>query len=288
MKTIIITDSCSDLPLEYIKENNLHVLGFNVFFKGQEFQDDLGKTLKYKDFYEGVRSGDMPSTSQINVQSYLDAFRDYVLKDYSIIYLGFSSALSGSINSSYVAKASLLEEYPNADITIIDTKAASLGLGLIVYYANEMLKKGALKQDIIDWVESNKLKVNHWFTVDDLNHLKRGGRVSSTAAAIGTLLSIKPIMHVDDEGRLIPISKAKGRKKSLRALVDIFKERAVNPKDQIVFISHGDSEADALIVKKMLLEETSVTNFIINPIGPVIGSHSGPGTIALFFIGEIR
>lgn len=288
MKTIIITDSCSDLPLEYIEENNLHVLSFNVLFKGQEFQDDLGKTLKYKEFYQGVRSGDMPSTSQINVQSYLDTFKDYVLKGYSIIYLGFSSALSGSINSSHVAKASLLEEYPNADITIIDTKAASLGLGLIVYYANEMLKKGALKQDIVDWVENNKLKVNHWFTVDDLNHLKRGGRVSSTAAAIGTLLSIKPIMHVDDEGRLIPISKAKGRKKSLRALVDIFKDRAVNPKDQIVFISHGDSEADALLLKEMLLTETSATNFIVNPIGPVIGSHSGPDTIALFFIGENR
>ena len=288
MKTIIITDSCSDLPLKYIEENNLHVLGLNVFFKGQDFQDDLGKTLKYKDFYEGVRSGDIPTTSQINVQAYLDAFKDYVLKGYSIIYLGLSSGLSGSMNSSYVAKASLLEEYPNADITIVDTKSVSLGLGLIVYYANEMLKKGALKQEIIDWVENNKLKVNHWFTVDDLNHLKRGGRVSSTAATIGTLLNIKPILHVDDEGRLVPISKAKGRKKSLRALVDIFKERAINPKDQIVFISHGDSEEDALLVKDMLLKETSVTNFIINPIGPVIGSHSGPGTIAIFFIGRNR
>ena len=288
MKTIIITDSCSDLPLKYIEENYLHVLGLNVFFKGQDFQDDLGKTLKYKDFYEGVRAGDIPTTSQINVQAYLDAFKDYVLKGYSIIYLGLSSGLSGSMNSSYVAKASLLEEYPNADITIVDTKSVSLGLGLIVYYANEMLKKGALKQEIIDWVENNKLKVNHWFTVDDLNHLKRGGRVSSTAATIGTLLNIKPILHVDDEGRLVPISKAKGRKKSLRALVDIFKERAINPKNQIVFISHGDSEEDALLVKDMLLKETSVTNFIINPIGPVIGSHSGPGTIAIFFIGRNR
>jgi len=288
MKTIIITDSCSDLPLKYINENHIPVLGFNVIFKGQEFQDDLGKTLTYKDFYEGVRAGDMPSTSQINVQSYLQVFRDYVLKGYSIIYLGFSSALSGSLNSSYLAKTSLLEEFPNADIAIIDTKAASLGLGLIVYYANEMLKNGASKDDLINWVETNKLKVNHWFTVDDLNHLKRGGRVSSTAAAIGTFLSIKPILHVNDEGQLIPISKAKGRKKSLRALVDIFKDRAINPKDQIVFISHGDSETDALLVKEMILAETSATNFIINPIGPVIGSHSGPGTIALFFIGETR
>jgi len=288
MKLIIITDSCSDLPLDYIEKNNIFTLGFNVFFKGKEFQDDLGKSLKYKDFYEGVRLGETPSTSQINVQSYFEAFKKYILKDYSIIYLGFSSALSGSINSAELAKMTLLEEFPNADITIVDTKAASLGLGLIVYYANEMLKKGASKQEIVDWVENNKLKVNHWFTVDDLNHLKRGGRVSSTAAAIGTLLSIKPILHVDDEGRLIPISKAKGRKKSLRALVDIFKQRAVNPESQTVFISHGDSEADALLVKEMILKETSATKFIINPIGPVIGSHSGPGTIALFFLGEKR
>jgi len=288
MNTIIITDSSSDLPLEYIEENNILALGFSVIFKGKEFQDDLGKTLTYKDFYEGVRSGDMPSTSQINVQTYYEVFRDYALKGYSVIYLGLSSGLSGSMNSSNVARASLLEECPNADITIIDTKAVSLGLGLIVYYANEMLKKGALTQEIIEWVENNKLKVNHWFTVDDLNHLKRGGRVSRASAAIGTLLSIKPILHVDEEGRLVPILKAKGRKKSLRALVDIFKNRAVNPKDQIVFISHGDSEADALLLKDMLLKEASATKFIINPIGPVIGSHSGPGTVALFFLGETR
>jgi len=288
MKPIIITDSCSDLPLEYIENNNIFTLGFSVFFKGKEFQDDLGKTLKYKDFYEGVRSGEMPSTSQINVQTYYETFKNYVLKDNSIIYLGFSSALSGSLNSAGLARTSLLEEFPDADITIIDTKAASLGLGLIVYYSNEMLKKGASKQEIVEWVENNKLKVNHWFTVDDLNHLKRGGRVSSTAAAIGTLLSIKPILHVDDEGRLIPVAKAKGRKKSLKALVDILKERVVNPEDQMIFISHGDSVEDALLVKEMILKETSVKNFIVNPIGPVIGSHAGPGTIALFFLGESR
>ena len=288
MKPIIITDSCSDLPLEYIENNNIFTLGFSVFFKGKEFQDDLGKTLKYKDFYEGVRSGEMPSTSQINVQTYYETFKNYVLKDNSIIYLGFSSALSGSLNSAGLARTSLLEEFPDADITIIDTKAASLGLGLIVYYSNEMLKKGASKQEIVEWVENNKLKVNHWFTVDDLNHLKRGGRVSSTAAAIGTLLSIKPILHVDDEGRLIPVAKAKGRKKSLKALVDIFKERVINPEDQMIFISHGDSVEDALLVKEMILKETSVKNFIVNPIGPVIGSHAGPGTIALFFLGESR
>ena len=288
MKPIIITDSCSDLPLEYIENNNIFTLGFSVFFKGKEFQDDLGKTLKYKDFYEGVRSGEMPSTSQINVQTYYETFKNYVLKDNSIIYLGFSSALSGSLNSAGLARTSLLEEFPDADITIIDTKAASLGLGLIVYYSNEMLKKGASKQEIVEWVENNKLKVNHWFTVDDLNHLKRGGRVSSTAAAIGTLLSIKPILHVDDEGRLIPVAKAKGRKKSLKALVDILKERVVNPEDQMIFISHGDSVEDALLVKEMILKETSAKNFIVNPIGPVIGSHAGPGTIALFFLGESR
>ncbi len=288
MNTILVTDSCCDLPISYIEDNNLIVLGMNVIFKGSEFQDDLGKTLDYRDFYAGVREGEMPSTSQINVQTYSEVFKKYIMQNYSIIYLCFSSALSGCINSARLAKELLMEELPSADISIIDTKSASMGEGLIVYYANEMLKKGCSKEETVSWVEENKLKVNHWFTVFDLNHLKRGGRVSPTAAAIGTLLSIKPILNVDNEGRLIPVTKAKGRKKSLRALVDMFNERVVNPEEQVIFISHGDSLEDAEQVKEMIQAESNVKSFIINPIGPVVGAHSGPGTVALFFIGNDR
>lgn len=288
MKTVLITDSCCDLPIAYADENNLHVLGLTVMFKGKEFQDNLGKTLNYKEFYAGVRAGEPSSTSQINIQAFEEAFEKYVIEGNSVIYLGFSSALSGCINSARLAKEAILEKYAKADITVIDTKSASLGQGLIVYYANEMLKNGASRDDILTWVEGKKLTVNHWFTVDDLNHLKKGGRVSPTAAAIGTLLSIKPILHVDNEGRLMPVSKAKGRKKSLRQLADIFKEKVIDSESQVVFISHGDCIEDAEHLKAMILEENKVKEFIINPVGPVVGSHSGPGTLALFFLGKER
>ena len=157
-----------------------------------------------------------------------------------------------------------------------------------MYYAANMIKEGKDKSDIINWIENNKLKVNHWFTVDDLNHLKRGGRVSSTAAIVGTMLSIKPILHVDDEGRLIPISKVKGRKKSIKALYDKLKEKIVDSENQTVFISHGDCIEDAESLKELILSEIKVKEIIINNIGPAVGSHSGPGTLALFFIGNSR
>ena len=163
-----------------------------------------------------------------------------------------------------------------------------MGLGLLVYYAANMLKEGNSKEDIVNWLENNKLKVNHWFTVDDLNHLKRGGRVSSTVAIVGTMLSIKPIMHVDNEGRLIPISKVKGRKKAIKVLCDKLKEKIVDSENQTVFISHGDCIQEAESLKELILSEVKVKEIIINNIGPAVGSHSGPGTLALFFIGNSR
>jgi DegV family protein with EDD domain len=286
--TVILIDSCSDLPIEYIEKNNIPTIGLTVNFKGEQIVDDFGKTLTYKDFYNAVREGEMPTTSQINSYTYKDIFEKYIKEKKSIIYLGFSSQLSGSLNSSHIARNELLEEYKEADITIIDTKSASLGEGLIVYYANEMLKKGCTKDEIVNWVEENISKVNHWFTVDDLNHLKRGGRISSTGAMIGTMLNIKPILTIDGEGKLVPASKVKGRKKALMSLVDEFRQKSVNPEEQVIFISHGDSLKDALIVKDMITSEFNVKDVIINNVGPVIGSHAGPGTIALFFIGEKR
>lgn len=218
----------------------------------------------------------------------MEFFKPYVKAGVSIIYLSFSSALSGSYNGAVLARDMLMEEYEDADITIIDTKAASMGEGLIAWYAISMLENGASKDEIIDWVENNKLKVAHWFTVEDLNHLKRGGRVSGAAAFIGTLLSIKPLLHVDNEGRLIPKFKVKGRKKSLKALFDKLDETIVNAKDQVIFISHGDSEDDAIYLADMIRKKHPVKDIIINCIGPVIGAHSGPGTIALFFIADTR
>jgi DegV family protein with EDD domain len=288
MKTVILTDSCCDLPIDFVKENNVEVMPIRVNLKGEDIPDDLGQSINYNVFYDMIRAGEMPSTSQVNAYTFTEAFKKYSSEGHSIIYIGFSSALSGCVNSARIAKEAVEDEMPSADITVIDTKSASMGLGLIVYYAVNMLKDGASKYEIINWIEDNKLKVNHWFTVDDLNHLKRGGRISSTVAIVGTMLNIKPIMHVDDEGRLVPVSKVKGRKKSIKELEEKLKERIVNSEEQTIFISHGDCLSDAEHLKDLILKETKVKDVIINNIGPAVGTHSGPGTLALFFIGNNR
>lgn len=288
MNTIIITDSCSDLPISFIQENNVPVVSLTYHFKGKEYVDDFGRTIDYREFYNAVREGEISTTSQINVFTYAEEFRKYVREGKAVIYIGFSSALSGSLNSANMAKDMVLKEFENADITVIDSKCASTGEGLLVYYAYNMLKEGHTKNEIVDWLETNKLKVNHWFTVNDLNHLRRGGRVSGAAAYIGTILDIKPILNVDDEGRLIPVTKVKGRKKSLRMLADKLNEMIVNPEEQVIFISHGDCVDEAEHLKKLILENCRVKDIIVTYIGPVVGSHAGPGTVALFFIGNKR
>ncbi|NLX71378.1 MAG: DegV family protein [Clostridiales bacterium] len=288
MQTVIIIDSCSDLPFEYVKQHDIPVVNFTFHFKGNDYTDDLGQTISYKDFYDAIRNGETPTTSQVNAQTYTDMFRKYALEGKSIIYLCFSSALSGSYNNSLLARDMITEEFPEADITIIDTKSASLGEGLLVYHAIDMLEKGASREEIIDWVEENKLKLHHWFTVEDLGHLKRGGRLSGTAAFVGSILDIKPVLNVDDEGRLIPRIKVKGRKKALRTLIEKMEENIINPEQQVVAISHGDSPDDADYLAELIRSKFPVKDIIINSIGPVIGSHSGPGTIALFFFGKNR
>lgn len=288
MKTVIITDSCSDLPINYVEKNTIPVVSLTYQFRGEDHIDDFGKSISYGEFYNALRGGEMSATSQINVFSYTEAFKKYIKDGYSVIYIAFSSALSGSYNNAVLAKDMLIEEYKDADISVIDSKSASTGEGFLVYYAYEMLNRGCTKDEIVKWVEDSKLKVNHWFTVEDLNHLKRGGRVSGAAAFVGTILDIKPVLHVDDEGRLIPMYKVKGRKKSLRMLADKLKESIVNPEEQTVFISHGDCIDDAEHLKKIILEEVNIKEVIISNVGPVIGSHSGPGTVALFFIGDKR
>jgi DegV family protein with EDD domain len=288
MDTVILIDSCTDLPYRYIKEHNIPVFHLTYHFQGRDNKDDFGQSVDYKTFYDAVRGGEMPTTSQVNVDAYTRTFRSYIEQGKSVLYLAFSSALSGSYNSSVMARDMLLEEYPDADITVIDTKAASLGEGLLVWHAVNLLESGAAKDEIVQWVENNKLKLAHWFTVEDLNHLKRGGRVSGVAAFIGTILDIKPILHVDNEGRLIPVSKVKGRKKSIKALFEKLEDTIVNPEEQVIFISHGDSEEDARHLADLIRSRFKVRDILINYVGPVIGAHSGPGTLALFFLAEKR
>lgn len=288
MKILLMTDSCSDLPIEYTKENDIFVFPLTYHFKGEDHVDDFGTTLSYSDFYAEVRKGEMSSTSQVNTYTFKETFKKFIDQGYSLVYIAFSSALSGTYNNAMLAKEEITSENPTADISVIDSRCASMGLGLLVYTACQKLKDGMTKEDLVAWIEANKLKLNHWFTVDDLFHLKRGGRVSATSAVIGSLLDIKPILHVDDEGRLIPVAKTKGRKRSIRTLANELNDRITNAEDQFVAISHGDCYEDAKLLEKLILEQHKVKGIIINYVGPVVGSHSGPGTMALFFFGENR
>jgi DegV family protein with EDD domain len=288
MRTKIITDSCCDLPLEYIKDNNIEVIPFTYYINGTEYTDDFGQTFSYSDFYNKVREGLMPTTSQITAYRYEQVFRKYVLEGYSIIYIGFSSELSQTYNNSIIARNNIVEENPEADIVTIDSKSASIGQGLIVYYASEMLKKGKSMNEIAEWVENNKLRVNHWFIIDSLEHLKRGGRISSATAAVGSLLEVKPMLNLDDEGKLNVVKKIRGRKKAMRALLDELKEGIVAPEEQMIFVNHCDCLEDAEKLRSMIVSEIPVKNTEVNYVGPVIGTHTGPGMLCLVFMGEKR
>lgn len=288
MIPVIITDSCSDLPLAFVEQHQLPIVNLMYHLNGQDYVDDFGKSHSFTEFYEAVRQGAMPTTSQVNVHTFVEMFRQYRDHPEGVIYIGFSSALSGTFNSAVAAREIILEENPDAKLAVIDSRSASLGLGMLVHYAVELAGQGAGYQEIVDWVENNKLKLNHWFTVEDLNHLKRGGRVSGAAAFVGSMLNVKPILNVDNEGRLIPQAKVRGRSKSLKYLKEQLDQRIVNPEEQVIFISHGDSLADAQSLKEMILADHPVKDVVIGYVGPVIGAHAGPGTIALFFMGEHR
>lgn len=289
MKKIkIITDSACDLPIEYIKENQIDFVCLEVNIKGNFVKDDLGETLKYKDFYEILRSGEMTSTSQVNVYTFEEIFEKYILEGYSIIYIGLASVLSGTFNSAKVARENLILKYKDADISIIDSKSVSLGEGALVYYASEMIKTGKTKDYIVQWLENNRTKVIHAITVDSLLHLKRGGRISGTTAAFGTMLGIKPTLILDDEGRVIPGEKIKGRKKAIKYLANQIIERGVNIEEQVIFICHADCIEDAEELKNMIEKQCKVKKVIINSIGAVIGTHGGPGTLAAVFLGDHR
>ena len=209
MDTVIIADSCSDLPLSYVEKRNIPIINYTYTLNDKEYIDDFGQTLSYNEFYNAVREGSMPTTSQVNSQIFFYAFEEQIVAGKSVIYISFSSGLTGSVNNANMAKNMILEKYPDADLTIVDTRAASLGEGLLVYYAVEMLHDGASKKEIVNWLEDNKFRLNHWFTVDDIDHLRRGGRVSGAAAFVANIMDIKPVLNIDDAGHLIPIHKAK-------------------------------------------------------------------------------
>jgi DegV family protein with EDD domain len=286
---IIMTDSSCDLSAEMAANLELTVLPLTFELKGKEFANYLdGRELSFKDFYLAIREGEHSQTSAVNTQCFIDSMETILELGKDILCLSFSSGLSTTHNSALSAAEELKSKYPKQKIYIVDTLSASLGQGLLVYLAAQQKLAGHNIEDVRDYVETNKLNLCHWFTVDDLNHLKRGGRVSAATALVGTMLNIKPVMHVDNEGHLVKVDTVRGRKKSLKALVDNMEKTAFTPKEQTVFISHGDCEEEAIYVADMIKERFGTKDVFINYVGPVIGAHSGPGTMALFFLGQER
>lgn len=284
----IVTDSTADLPASYLEENQIGCMNLSYIVEGKAYGN--GEELPWQEFYASMRNGLMPTTSQVNPEEAKEYLTKYISKYNEILYLAFSSGLSGTYNSGRIAAEEIMEEHPEVTIRVVDTLAASLGEGLIVYKAVELKNQGKSMTEVADWVEAHLQNFVHVFTVDDLFHLSRGGRLSKAAAVVGTLAGIKPRLYVDAEGHLTVVDKVRGRKKALGSLVDYMEAKMGSYKEQndIVFISHGDSVDDAQFVADMIKERFGMESFMINHIGPTIGSHAGPGTIALFFLGESR
>ena len=284
----IVTDSGTDFPEAYTqKQKNLAIVPMMYQIEGQFYVPD-GSDESTRAFYAKLRSGVVATTAQVTAEAWKEAFEKPLKEGSDVLCVAFSSALSGTHDAAVVARDQMAPEYPQRKIIVIDSKCASLGLGLLVHYAIQKRDSGASIEETAKWVSDNHQKVIHWFTVDDLQFLRRGGRVSATSAYLGGIMKIKPILHVSEEGKLIPREKVQGRRRSLRTLCDKVKEQAVNPENQTIFISHGDCLEEAEWLASILREELHVKDVLISLIGAVVGSHSGPGTMAIFFLGESR
>ena len=286
---VIMTDSSCDLTHEMAEQLGLHVIPLTVNSPKGDFRNFLDhREVAVETFYGYLRAGDMCKTSAANTATFTEEMEGYLEAGKDVLYLGFSSGLSGTFSAGAIAAQELSEKYPERKIYTVDTLCASMGQGLIVYLAAKKAQAGATIDEVRDWVEANKMSVAHWVTVDDLQHLKRGGRISATTAVVGSMLKIKPIIHVDDEGKLTNVEKARGRKAALNYILDKMGETAFNMAEQDLFISHADSLADAEYVAAKAKERYGVQNVVINYIGPVIGAHAGPGTIAVFWLAKER
>lgn len=283
---IITVNSTVDLPKEWLMERDVLVIPLSYTIDGETYRDMEGLTSK--EFFQKLREGKMSVTSQVNPAEAKAELEPHIKAGKDILHLSFSSALSGTHNSMKLAAEELMETYPNAKITVIDTLSACMGEGLLLYKALELKGEGKTIEEVAAWVEENKLHVCHNVTVDDLNHLHRGGRVSKATAIVGTMVKIKPIIHVDNEGKLNVIGKERGRKKSLNKIVDMAVQQSGDWNNDVVMVTHGDCLEDAQYVGNLAREKLGAKEVITNNIGTVIGSHTGPGVVAIFFMGEKR
>lgn len=283
---VITTDNNADLPESYYQEHGVGCAYLSYTMDGTHYTHE--NFMLEPEFYAKMRAGSMPSTAQVNPAEARQIFEPYLKEGKDVLHIAFSSGLSGTYNSCRIAAEELQEEYPDRRIAVVDSLAASLGQGLLVYLAQKKKEEGSDMDTVVRWVEENRNHIVHLFTVDDLNHLYRGGRVSKTTAVLGGMLNIKPVLHVDEEGKLIPVGKVRGRKKSILELASLMDQQIGSYKDSCntIFISHGDCLEDAEFLAAKIRAKYHIQTEIINYVGAVIGAHSGPGTLALFFVGD--
>ncbi|TCS82693.1 DegV family protein [Muricomes intestini] len=283
---VISVNSTVDLPKEWLEERDVQVIPLKYTIAGETYTDMEGLTSK--EFFTKLREGQMSVTSQVNPEEAKVALEPFLKEGKDVLHLGFSSALSGTYNSMRIAGEELADEYPEAKVIVIDTLCACLGEGLLLYKVLQLRDAGKNIDEIAEWVEENKLHICHNVTVDDLNHLHRGGRVSKATAVVGTLVQIKPIIHMDNAGALQVIGKERGRKRSLNKIIDMAVEQSKGWENDMIMVTHGDCIEDAEYVAKLAKEKLGAKDVLVNNIGTVIGSHTGPGVVALFFMGNER
>lgn len=283
----IFTDATSDFPATFAEQLHVTVLPMGFTMEGKEYFYIPGRSdMPIESFFEKMRAGVPVTTAQVNTFTFIEVFEPVLQAGNDVLYIGLSSKLSGTVQSGFSAAEELRAKYPERKIFVIDSLCASLGLGLLVYYAAR--KQDMPVEDLAKWVEDSKLRFVHWFTVEDLVYLKRGGRISGATAAIATILNIKPVMHVDNEGFLVAVEKVQGRKKSLRSLFERMEKTVDTKATDTVFIGHCASKTDAEYVASLVHEKYPDMMVHIDDIGTSVGAHSGPGTIALFFVGSER
>ena len=283
---VIFTDSSCDLPTDKIAEYGLKVASLELNIEGRGTV--LNHEINPKEAYELLRAKHTIKTAAANMDKFMEIFEKELVEGKDVLYLGFSSGLSATYMCGKNAAEELSEKYPERKVIAIDTLCASLGQGLLVTLACRKKDEGATIEEVAEYVEQTKLHLCHWFTVDDLFFLKRGGRISAATAIVGTMLAFKPVLHVDNEGHLINVTKVRGRRAAIAALAEKMKETAIDPANQTIYICHGDCYDDAKLLADMITEQFGITDILIDFTGPVIGAHSGPGTLALFYIGTER
>ena len=283
---VITINSTADLPIDWIRENHIPVIPLSFTMEGKTYRDMFD--MSSKEFYGKLRAGEMSVTSQVNPEAAMEILEPILKEGKDVLHLAFSSGLSGPYNSMRIAAEELREKYPERKIMVVDTLCASLGEGMIDYKALELQKEGKTMEEVAQWVEDHKLKVCHFFMVDDLNHLQKGGRISKTSAVLGSMVKIKPIIYLDNEGKLEVIRKERGRKKAIGRLVDMAMEASEGVENDIVMIPHGDCLEDAEYLADLVREKMGVEKFIINNVGTVIGGHTGPGILAVVCMGNHR